>query len=91
MDLLDGLDDDGDGDVDNPIEIEARTASVLKPVEPDQSEQAQTAVAEEVTEGAKRKVRMERKSRSLKIYFLNRRISNIFPSLIKKYNKKKYK
>ena len=69
MDLLDGLDDDGDGDVDNPIEIEARTASVLKPVEPDQSEQAQAAVAEEVTEGAKRKVRKERKSRSLKIYF----------------------
>ena len=69
MDLLDGLDDDGDGDVDNPIEIEARTASVLKQVETDQSEQAQAAVTEEVTEGAKRKIRKERKSRSFTLYF----------------------
>jgi len=27
MDLLDALDDDSDGDVDNPIEIETRTRS----------------------------------------------------------------
>ena len=63
MDLLDGLDDDGDGDVDNPVEIERRTASILHPTQPDQSEQAPTAVAPEVTEGAKRKIRKERKSR----------------------------
>ena len=46
---IDGLDDDSEGDVDNPIEIETRTQSqmVTEPKIPQHTEQAQEKIPPE--------------------------------------------